>query len=487
MEDTIAQIATPFGEGGIGIIRISGDQAAEILDAVFEPAGGAFGETSGDAAGGTSDAAKGTAVDAASGTSDAASGRRTLRYGHVIGDDGKYIDEVLAVFMKAPKTYTGEDVAEIDCHGGIVPLRKTLALCFSKGARPAERGEFTKRAFLNGRIDLSQAEAVMDVVKAKADKSFDVAMDQLEGKLSKEIKEIRKVLMDLLVELTVNIDYPDEDIEVITYEKLEAGLGKAGEMTETLLASADTGRLVSEGLKVSIIGRPNVGKSSLMNALLREARAIVTDIPGTTRDTIEEELSISGIPVVLTDTAGIRETSDTIEKVGIERSKEAFNAADLIIFMLDGSEGLTEEDRMIASYIPPEKTIVILNKSDLEQKLDEGEVRELLGTKDVKIIKTSLKDGKGTEKVEKLITDLVMEGSVSREESAMVTNARHEHLLREAMGAIRDALDAVNAKEPVEIIEIDVNRAYESLGEIIGESVGDDILEEVFSRFCLGK
>lgn len=459
MEDTIAAIATPFGEGGIGIIRLSGDEAGRILNEVFVPAGKA-------------------------GTDEA--GSRKLMYGRVKDPDtGNVIDEVLAVFMKGPHTYTGEDVAEIDCHGGIVPLRRTLELVYSRGARPAERGEFTKRAFLNGRIDLSQAEAVIDLVKAKADRSFDVAMDQLQGKLSEDIRKIRAKLMDLLVELTVNIDYPDEDIEVITYERLDSGLKDVQADISRLIASSNTGRLISEGIKVSIIGKPNVGKSSLMNALLRESRAIVTDIPGTTRDTIQESLAIDGIPVVLTDTAGIRETEDKIETIGIERSKASFNEADLVLFMIDGSRELSAEDRLIAEHLDPQKTVCIVNKSDMEQKVTAEEIKALSGG--APAVETTLLDDSGAELVEKIIKDRVLAGETSQEESVTVTSARHEQLLRQAEQSVKDALVLVRKEEPVEIIEIDVNQAYESLGEIIGESVGDDIIDEVFSRFCLGK
>ena len=459
MEDTIAAIATPFGEGGIGIIRLSGDEAGRILSEVFVPAGKA-------------------------GTDE--TGSRKLMYGRVKDPDtGNVIDEVLAVFMKGPHTYTGEDVAEIDCHGGIVPLRRTLELVYSRGARPAERGEFTKRAFLNGRIDLSQAEAVIDLVKAKADRSFDVAMDQLQGKLSDDIRKIRAKLMDLLVELTVNIDYPDEDIEVITYERLDSGLKDVQADIGRLLASSNTGRLISEGIKVSIIGKPNVGKSSLMNALLRESRAIVTDIPGTTRDTIQESLAIDGIPVVLTDTAGIRETEDKIETIGIERSKASFNEADLVLFMIDGSRELSAEDRLIAEHLDPQKTVCIINKSDMEQKVTADEIKALSGG--APAVETTLLDDSGAEAIERIIKDRVLAGETSQEESVTVTSARHEQLLKQAEQSVKDALVLVGEEEPVEIIEIDVNQAYESLGEIIGESVGDDIIDEVFSRFCLGK
>ena len=316
MEDTIAAIATAYGEGGIGIIRISGEDSRDILRKIF--------------------------------TGKIES--RRLSYGKIM-DENEHIDEVLAVYMKGPKTYTGEDVVEINCHGSMVALRKTLALVLSKGARMAEPGEFTKRAFLNGRLDLSQAEAVIDVIKAKSDRSFDVAMSQLEGSLSKRIEKIRQALLDLLVEVTVNIDYPDEDIEIMTYDKARDCLCNIRNMIGELLATSGSGRMIREGIRIAIVGKPNVGKSSLMNCLLRESRAIVTEIPGTTRDTIEEAVSIRNLPVYLIDTAGIRDTDDTVEKIGIEKTKEAFNNADYIILVVDGSRPLTSEDEEIISYV----------------------------------------------------------------------------------------------------------------------------------------
>lgn len=291
-----------------------------------------------------------------------------MTYGHIMDPKGgQVVDEVLSVFMEEPHTYTKEDVAEINCHGSMVSLRKTLELVLRNGARLAEPGEFTKRAFLNGRLDLSQAEAVIDLIKAKTDKSFDVAMGQLEGVLSEEVGKIRASLLDLLVNVTVNIDYPDEDIEELTYEKMEDEISQISNMIEKLLSTADSGRLIREGLNVAIIGKPNVGKSSLMNELLKETRAIVTEIPGTTRDTIEEALSIRNIPVRLIDTAGIRETDDKIEKIGIEKSKKSFNEADLILFVLDVSRELSEEDQEIIHYIGDRKAIVLINKIDLEK------------------------------------------------------------------------------------------------------------------------
>lgn len=456
MEDTIAAVATAYGEGGIGIIRISGERALDILKSVFQPASG----------------------------SDEIVSRR-MTYGKVIDDDNRLVDEVLAVYMKGPKTYTAEDVVEINCHGSMVSLRKTLALVLRKGARLAEPGEFTKRAFLNGRMDLSQAEAVIDLIKAKTDRSFDIAVSQLEGELSGRVGAIRERLLDVLVNITVNIDYPDEDIEELTYVELKKNISEINDMIEILTSSASAGRMIREGIRVAIVGKPNVGKSSLMNGLLRESRAIVTDMPGTTRDTIEEAISIRNIPVYLTDTAGIRETTDTIEKIGIEKTKEAFNSADFIIFILDGSEDLTDEDRLIMEYIGERNALVLINKNDLGQKIDAHEIRDAMPG--VRVIQTSLIKGEGITEIENTIEELVYGGRISQKESLMVNNVRHIELLNRAADSLQDAYTMADAGEALDFIEVDVKNAYELLGEITGETVSDDIISEVFSRFCLGK
>ena len=455
-DDTIAAVATAMGEGGIGIVRISGENALSILEKVF------------------------------CSVKNRPTENRKLTYGFVTDNfTGEKIDEVMAVYMKAPHSYTAEDVVEIQCHGSIVSLRKILALVLKNGARLAEPGEFTKRAFLNGRLDLSQAEAVIDLVRAKSDKTFDVALSQLEGSFSKKIKEIRSDLVDILVNITVNIDYPDEDIEVITYENLISGLGNVKAKVDSLLATADTGRILREGLNIAIIGKPNVGKSSLMNALLRETRAIVTEIPGTTRDTIEEALTIRNIPVKLTDTAGIRHTDDVIEKIGIEKSKESFNKADLVIFMVDNSRPLDDEDREIIEYIGDRKVLAVINKTDLENRLDISEIKRKLPNGI--FIETSMAKEDGISRIEDEIENLVYGGKVKQNDSMMVTNVRHKALLEEASSALKDAASMAGAGEALEFLEIDVNRAYEALGEIIGEAVNEDIINEVFARFCLGK
>lgn len=459
MEDTIAAVATAYGEGGIGIIRISGCDAKPILEKVF--------------------------VSKRSQNEEPIVNRR-LRYGHIVDlSNSQIIDEVLTVYMKAPATYTTEDVVEIYCHGSIVALRKTLSLVLRSGARLAERGEFTKRAFLNGRLDLSQAEAVIDIVKAKTDKTFDVAMSQMEGALSERVKKIRQVLMDLLVDITVNLDYPDEDIEIMTYQKLIQSISSIGDMINMLLSTAGTGRIVRDGLNIAIIGKPNVGKSSLMNALLRESRAIVTEIPGTTRDTIEELISIKDIPVKLTDTAGIRETEDQIERIGIEKSKESFHRADLIIFIIDGSSPLTTEDRKIMEKLSGRKVILLVNKTDLGVQVEEEELKITLPH--ARMIKAAIKENIGIEELEQEIVSLVYGGQIKQDESLLVTNVRHMELLEKAGAAIHDALVMAENTEALDFIEVDVRRCWELLGEIIGESVTEDIIDQVFARFCLGK
>ncbi len=478
MNDTIAAVATAYGEGGIGIIRISGEKSLAILGEVFEPAGKYAGAVSrrmmyGKIVDWKSEDGQGNKTDGAW-----AIGRRETR-------DKEIIDEVLAVYMKGPKTYTAEDVVEINCHGGIVPLRKTLALVLRKGARLAEPGEFTKRAFLNGRLDLSQAEAVIDLVKAKTDKGFDVALSQLEGSLSAQIEKIRKKLLDLLVDITVNIDYPDEDIEELAYETLEKNISSARGMIEKLLRTASTGRMIREGIRIAIVGKPNVGKSSLMNGLLRASRAIVTEIPGTTRDTIEEAVNIRNIPVYLIDTAGIRETTDQVEQIGIEKSKEAVQRADFVIFILDASRALSIEDREIATHLEEEKTLVLINKQDLNHVFSLAEAQKLIpgGA----FIHTSLSNGEGLTEIEDFIEKMVYGGQVTQKDSMMVNNVRHIELLMQGKDSLVDSLEMARRREALDFIEIDVRNAYERLGEIIGETVSDDIIDEVFSRFCLGK
>lgn len=460
MEDTIAAIASAPGEGGIGIIRISGEESFEILKQIFQPA------------------AKEKEMQIVN---------KRLIYGHIIDFDRKHqvVDEVMAVCMKGPYTYTTEDVVEIDCHGSMVSLRNILALVLRKGARLAEKGEFTKRAFLNGRIDLVQAEAVIDLVRSKTDKSFDAAMDQMNGKLSERIRQIRKELMDLLALIIVHLDYPEEDLEEITYSSLIDRLKAMGDFIQELLSDADTGRLLREGVGITIVGKPNVGKSSLMNAMLRESRAIVTEIPGTTRDTIEEGVQIRGIPIRLTDTAGIRETEDLVEQMGISRSREAIKGADMILFLLDGSRPISEEDRQIGSTLIGKRTLILINKSDLEQKVTEEEALKLVPNGHVMLV--SMKLGQGMRAIEDTVEAYVFGGRIPLSDSVLVTNVRHKELLSQALDSLMDAVNMAESKEALDFIEVDVRRGWELLGQITGDSVTDDLIGEVFSRFCLGK
>ena len=458
MEDTIAAVATAYGEGGIGIVRISGEKAPDILKSIFVPASGTLEE-------------------------------RRLTYGTVKDPEtGAVIDECMAVFMKGPHTYTTEDVAEIDCHGSVISLRNILSLVIRMGARLAEKGEFTKRAFMGGRLDLSQAEAVMDLVSAKTDTGAETALDQLGGRIGKETAPIKEKLLDILTEIAVNIDYPDEDIEEVTFENLKKELSETKEMTEVLLASADAGRLIREGISCAIIGRPNVGKSSLMNGMLRESRAIVTSIPGTTRDTIEEGVNIRGIPVRLIDTAGIHDTDDQIEKIGIEKSRETFDKADLVMLMIDASSPLTDEDSQLIEKIKDRKSLIILNKKDLGQTVTAEQIRTLIPDGDkAKIVETSMTEEDGISEIEDAVEDFVYSGRLAQKDSLLITNVRHKELLESTRDALEDAYRAADGGSALDFVEIDVRRAYQSLGEITGETVADDIIGQVFSRFCLGK
>lgn len=466
MEDTICAISTPIGNGGIGIIRLSGDDSLSICQKVFRPAG------------------KDEWVDVRD---------RYLIYGHIVNpQNGKTVDEVMAVYMKGPRTYTCEDVVEVQCHGGMVLLEEILMIFIGLGARMAEPGEFTKRAFLGGRLDLAQAEAIIDIINAKGKKSSQNAISQLEGHMSAQIQEVRDDIMDLLVDTAVNIDYPDEDIEELTYERLISNSNKIKEKLLKLLSSAETGRIVKEGLNVSIVGRPNVGKSSLLNNLLREARAIVTDIPGTTRDSIMESLSVRGIPVNIVDTAGIRETEDLIEKIGIEKSKDSIEKADIVIVVIDGSQYITAEDEEILKMASSKPCLVLLNKRDVTEKyIEENKSRIAIAlqgsSSPFAIVETSMKDRVGIGKIEDFIYNQVWKEGQEIDGQVFLTNVRHVGLVRDALGSMEDTIAMAENGEPLEIIEIDINSAYRSLGLILGLEAEGDIIDEVFSRFCLGK
>lgn len=459
IDDTIAAIATAPGEAGIGIIRISGEKALEVTDRLFK-------------------SIKGRKLSEFS--------PRRLTYGAIFDpEDGAKIDEVLSVYMKAPNTYTKEDIVEINCHGGMIPVKRIIQLVLRQGIRLAEPGEFTKRAFLNGRIDLAQAEAVMDLISAKTDKGFDVALDQLEGSLSKRVEAFRNDILELLAHIEVSIDFSEEDVDEIALELLlnksiaiEAGMRK-------LLETADTGKILRDGLSTVIVGKPNVGKSSLMNALLKESRAIVTEIPGTTRDVIEEHLNIRGIPLKLIDTAGIRETEDIVEKIGVQKTKEFFNRADLIILMLDASRELTEEDYEIFELIQNKKAMVIINKTDLPAKLEIDEIGRIIGEK--RIIKISLLDGTGLDKIEEYLEEMVFKGEVKAKDRVMVTNMRHKNALERALNSLQEGILAINQKLPMDFIEVDFKNTWDYLGEITGDTMGEDLIDHIFQNFCIGK
>ncbi len=457
IDDTIAAIATAPGEGGIGIVRISGEKALDIAESIFESVN------------------KKSIKDY---------NPRTLIYGNII-DDAKIIDEVLLAYMKGPNTYTKEDVIEINCHGGFISVKKILELTLKKGARLAEPGEFTKRAFLNGRIDLSQAEAVIDIINAKTDLSYNVAQSQLEGTLSFKIKELRNKVTELLAHVEVAIDFPDEDVEHITYENLYNKSKELKEEITSLYETSETGKIIRDGLKTVIVGKPNVGKSSLLNAILKESRAIVTDIPGTTRDVIEEFVNISGIPLKIIDTAGIRETDDIVEKIGVQKSRESFESADLAILVLDASRELSVEDIDILENVKNKNTIVLINKTDLENKIDEDKIKEYVDEK--RTIKISALERKGIDKLENEIADMVYKGNVSQGDSVMITNVRHKNSLEKAINAITDAIKAIEDNIALDFIEVDLKNIWDYLGEVSGDTVSEDLLDTIFRDFCIGK
>lgn len=458
-DDTIAAISTAPGEGGIGIVRMSGDDSLEILGKVFKSAKG----------------------------KDTHNFKTyTMRYGYILDPaDGNTIDEVIVSFMKAPHTYTREDIVEINCHGGVMPLRRILEAALNSGARLAEPGEFTKRAFLNGRIDLSQAEAVIDMIRSKTDISMDAALKQLEGKLSVEVKQLRESLLDIMSHIDASIDFPEEGIEDVMYDDLKDRCKGIMDKLDMMIASADTGKILREGLNTVIIGKPNVGKSSLLNALLQENRAIVTDVPGTTRDVIEEYLNIRGIPVNIIDTAGIRETKDKVEEIGVARSKEYFSRADIVIFVLDSSDILSEEDKNIFELIGSKKAIILINKVDLPSRLDRNLVERYAGGR--KIIDISIKTGEGIELLKDEIYNFVYSGEIKYTQEVLVTNVRHKDLLVKAKSSLMKAMETLDRKLPLDLISIDINEALEYIGQITGESVREDIIDRIFSQFCVGK
>lgn len=457
-EDTIAAIATAPGEAGIGIVRLSGNTAIDILHKVFK---------------GKSNK---SVFDIPS---------RVVSYGHIIDEKDNVVDEVLSIIMRTPNSYTKEDVVEIHCHGGIIPVRKIMELVLKSGAVMAEPGEFTKRAFLNGRIDLTQAEAVIDVITSKTETGLNAALNQLDGELSKELHSIMGDLLSILAHIEASIDFPEHDIEEVTYDSILKAAIKSFDNMKKLSESFEEGKIIRDGLSTAIVGRPNVGKSSLLNIIIKENRAIVTDIPGTTRDIIEEYLNMGGVLVKLIDTAGIRETVDVVEKIGVERTKAAMVEAEVIIFVIDASMPLTQEDYDILELIKSKKVIVAANKIDKGVHEDVNKLVDFFGQEN--ILKMSVKEKIGIEEIEEKIKDLVYHGQASVSKNRMVTNIRHKDLLDKALDSVSKAIDGLNDGVPIDLLSVDIKEAWRRLGQITGDVVEEDIINEIFSKFCIGK
>ncbi len=455
---TIAAISTAPGIGGIGIVRISGKNTYKILSKIFKPKNQIN-------------------IDDVKGY--------TIKYGYIINNN-EIIDEVLVSFFKAPNSYTTEDLCEINSHGGAYIVRKILEICLENGANLAEPGEFTKRAFLNGRMDLSQAEAVIDVINAVSEKEAKTSVKQLEGILSKQIKEIRDLLMSVMVNIEVSIDYPEYDVEEVTNKEAYTTLENAHTRLEKLLNSFENGKIIKNGIKVAIIGKPNAGKSSLLNSILKEERAIVTDIEGTTRDTIEEQITVSGIPIHIVDTAGIRQADNEVEKIGIEKSKKMAEEADLIIAIFDVSRPFDKEDEEILNLLKEKKSIILLNKIDL--KIDntiKQNIQEKIGNTEV--IEISAKENIGIENIYDKISKMFALNEISLESDAIITNIRHKEIIYKALQSTKNAMDAMKGYLPIDIVGVYIKEIMEELGKITGESVSGEIIKEIFSKFCLGK
>jgi len=457
--ETISAIATSVGEGGIGIVRLSGDKALEIAKNIF--------------------------VSKSNKKVEELPTHR-VTYGQIIDKKNKVvIDECLLLTMHGPHSYTCEDVVEIHCHGGVIPLSNVLSLTLREGARLAEPGEFTKRAFLNGRLDLSQAQAVIDVIRSKTDASLRMAVGHLEGHFSEKIRDYRHEILSMIAHLEAAIDFPEDDIDEIATDEVREQVLHVKADIEKLLATAKTGRVLREGLETAIIGKPNVGKSSLLNALLNENRAIVTDVPGTTRDIIEECANIGGVPLKIIDTAGIRETEDVVEKIGVEKSRSYIERADLILVLLDIANSLSAEDEEILNIIQDRQAIVLVNKSDLQPKLDLKYLTEKLPNHSV--IKISTVDGTGLEELETTIVNMVYRGQVKQGEGAFVNNVRQAEILRLTDHYLQEVLSTIDRGMSPDFIVIDLRAAWEKLGEITGDTVGEDIIDQIFSQFCIGK
>ena len=452
-ESTIAAISTPQGSGGISIVRMSGDKSFDIIKKIFKPINNR--------------------------ALDKEKDNRMMRYGH-IEKDGRIFDEVMVNFMKGPNTYTREDICEINCHGSMISVRDILNLLLDMGCELADRGEFTKRAFLNGRIDLSQAEAVLDIINSTNELSQKQGLKHLSGLLREKIEEIRNIELEALSRIEYSINFT-EDGEDLPVDNIIAYMQKAYDEIKKLLATANKGKLVKDGIETTIIGKPNVGKSSLLNVLLNENRAIVTDIPGTTRDSITEYINLGNLTLKINDTAGIRETHDEVERIGVQRSKELAEDADLIIAIFDRSRKLDHEDKMILDMLKGKNAIIILNKIDLDSKISKSDFDDSF-----KIIETSMVSRDGVDKLEGAIFD-IFDSKELNKESLMITNLRHERLLNSSMKNLKSSLDDIKAYVPIDCVEVDLRSSYDDLGLIIGETVSDEIMDKVFREFCVGK
>lgn len=453
--DTIAAIATPIGEGGISIIRVSGENALEIVNKIFRGAN----------------------------LNKVAS--HTIHYGHIIDYANKdVVDEVLVTVMLAPKTFTRENTVEVSCHGGLLVTEKILQLILDNGARMATPGEFTKRAFINGRIDLTQAESIMDIIEAKTDRARQVAIKQLEGGLLFEIRKLRQELLNTMAHEEVNIDYPEYDMDDVTSKEMYDKAQQVIKEIDKLLATAQEGKVVRSGLATAIVGRPNVGKSSLLNYLSKEEKAIVTNIAGTTRDTLEEYVSLKGILLKLIDTAGIRQTDDIVEKIGVERSKRAITESDLVLLLINSSEELTEEDQKLLELTQDKKRIIILNKADQVAKITKKDIQKIT---DSPIVTISVLKKKNMIGLEEAIKSLFLQGITDSKSEVMVTNQRQNDLLRKAKQSLIEAIEAINDNMPLDLVQIDLKEAWDSLGEITGDTAPDELITQLFSKFCLGK
>lgn len=454
--DTIAAIATPLGESGIGVIRISGSKAYDVGDAIFQ---------------------------SKSSLPLAQRRDRSIQYGLIVDDDGKAVDEVILLIMKGPRSYTAEDVLEIQCHGGRQSLSEILGLVLRHGARLANPGEFTQRAFVNGRLDLAQAEAVMDVIQAKSAQGLTSAVSQLEGRLSRVVGDMRLHLTDFITRLEVTVDYPEEDLEDIEVPDIAGAIRDMERRLDDMLAESKSGRMMRDGVMAAIAGTPNAGKSSLLNRFLETERAIVTDVPGTTRDVIEEWITIQGVPICLVDTAGIRSTDDTVEQIGVRRAKEYMDRADIILVVVDQSRPLQEEDRQILETARGRQALIVLNKEDLQPAFETEELQSY----GLPLLSISASTGAGMGELKDAMLSLALKQGLTAAQSALLANTRHIELVRQSREALQRALDTIEAGMPVDCAIVDIREAWELLGSITGDTVHDDIIEEIFSRFCLGK